>query len=99
MATTETATEKADVVAQSWAPADAGRSSGRAQQTSSRAGNWDRLLRRAGFTSRQQGTSHKVYTHPRLVQILSIPQRARTVKAPYVDKTVKAILEVTDDDD
>ena len=59
----------------------------------------DRLLRRAGFTSRQQGTSHKVYTHPRLVQILSIPQRARTVKAPYVDKTVKAILEVTDDDD
>ena len=59
----------------------------------------DRLLRRAGFTSRQQGTSHKVYTHPRLVQILSIPQRARTVKAPYVDKTAKAILEVTDDDD
>lgn len=59
----------------------------------------DRLLRRAGFTSRQQGTSHKVYTHPRLVRMLSIPQRARAVKAPYVDQTVKAILEVTDDDD
>lgn len=61
------------------------------------AARLDTLLRRAGFTSRQQGTSHKVYTHPRLERILSIPQR-RTVRAPCVDQTVKAIREVTDDD-
>lgn len=56
------------------------------------------MLRRAGFTSRQRGTSHKVYSHPKLVRILSIPQRARTVRAPYVDQAVKAVQEVTDDD-
>lgn len=62
------------------------------------AAELDVLLRRAGFTSRQRGTSHKVYTHPRLVRILSIPQRARAVRAPYVDQTVKAIREVTGED-
>ncbi len=60
------------------------------------AAELDVLLRRAGFTSRQRGTSHKVYTHPDLVRILSIPQRPGAVRAPYVDQTVKAIQEVTD---
>ena len=62
------------------------------------ASELDAMLRRAGFTSRQRGTSHRVYTHPQLVRILSIPQRARTVRAPYVDQTVKAIREVTGED-
>lgn len=48
------------------------------------AAQLDTLLRRAGFTSRQQGTSHKVYTHPRLERILSIPapQGARALRGP-----------------
>lgn len=53
-----------------------------------------RILVRAGFTAREGRGSHRVYRHPNLVLILTIPQSRNPVRAVYVDEAIKAIREV-----
>jgi len=52
----------------------------------------DKLLRRYGFNCRQpqKGSSHYIYYHPALVEILTIP-KDRPVKAVYVKNAIEAI--------
>ncbi len=53
-----------------------------------------RILVRAGFIAREGRGSHRVYRHPDLVRILTIPQSRNPVRAVYVDEAIKAIREV-----
>lgn len=55
----------------------------------------DKLLIRSGFKCHKQhsGTSHFHYSHPDLIDILSIPY-ARPVKAIYVKEALDAILKL-----
>jgi len=52
----------------------------------------DRILRECGFKCRQprKGSSHYIYYHPELPDLLSIP-KARPVKAIYVRDAITAI--------
>lgn len=53
-----------------------------------------RILTRAGFVVREGRGSHRVYRHPGMVRILTIPQNQNPVRAVYVDEAIKAIREV-----
>ncbi|MYI81861.1 MAG: type II toxin-antitoxin system HicA family toxin [Chloroflexi bacterium] len=53
-----------------------------------------RILVRAGFIAREGRGSHRVYRHPDLIRILTIPQNRNPVRAVYVDEAIKAIREV-----
>lgn len=47
-----------------------------------------------GFTVRQRGGSHATLSHPKRVEILTVPAR-KPIKPVYVRKLVDAIDEVT----
>ena len=53
-----------------------------------------RVLLRAGFRFREGRGSHRVYSHPGLKHILTIPQSRSPVRAVYVDAVIQAIREV-----
>lgn len=55
----------------------------------------DKLLRRYGFNCRQphKGSSHYIYYHQDLIEILTIP-KDRPVKAVYVKDAIHAIEKV-----
>jgi predicted RNA binding protein YcfA (HicA-like mRNA interferase family) len=53
-----------------------------------------RILTRAGFVAREGRGSHRVYSHPDVDRILTIPQSRNPVRAVYVDEAIKAIREV-----
>ena len=53
-----------------------------------------RFLLRAGFQFREGRGSHRVYSHPSLTRILTIPQSRTPVRAVYVDAAIQAIREV-----
>ncbi len=52
----------------------------------------DKLLKQFGFKCRQpgKGSSHYIYHHPGLPDLLSIP-KARPIKAIYVKQAIAAI--------
>ncbi len=52
-----------------------------------------RLLLRAGFHFREGKGSHRVYSHPSLTRILTIPQSRTPLRAVYVDAAIDAIRE------
>lgn len=52
------------------------------------------LLTRAGFVACEGRGSHRVYGHPDMNRILTIPQSRNPVRAVYVDEVIKAIREV-----
>lgn len=51
----------------------------------------DTVMRAAGFTARQKGTSHKVYTDG--VRALSVPQRHPHLKPEYVEQALDLLGE------
>ena len=53
-----------------------------------------RVLLRTGFRFREGRGSHRVYIHPGLKRILTIPQSRSPVRAVYVDAVIQAIREV-----
>lgn len=53
-----------------------------------------RILTRAGFVAREGRGSHRVYKHPNMIGILTIPQNRNPVRAVYVDEVIKAVREV-----
>ncbi len=57
----------------------------------------DSVLRTAGFTSRQKGSSHKVYTDG--VHALSVPQRHPHLKPEYVEQALDLLDEAAPDRD
>ena len=65
----------------------------RQRRRGTRPAELHRVLVRAGFVARSGRGSHRVYRHPSLNWLLTIPQNKSPVRAVYVDEAIKAIRE------